>query len=51
MFGRSINAYRAEEPFDGKERDVPVGFGSAENQIYPDDDAVGESDFRALKGV
>ena len=50
MLGRSINAYRAEGRFDGGERDVPVGFGSAENKIHPDD-AVGESVFWVMNKV
>ena len=37
--GRSSNAYRAEDPFGDRESDVPVGFGSAEDQ-FPSDDAV-----------
>ena len=35
--GQSSNAYRAEDPFDGGNSDVPVGFGSAEDQNHPDD--------------
>ena len=49
--GHSSNAYRTEDPFDGGESDVPVGFGSAEDQHHPDDDPMGESDFGVLKGV
>ena len=32
-------------PFDGRESDVPVGFGFAEDQNHPNDDSMGESDF------
>ena len=46
----SNNAYRAQDPFAGGENDVPVGFGSAEDQFYPDD-AMGESDFGIIKAV
>ena len=49
--GRSSNGYTAGDTFGGRESDVPVGFGSAENQIYPDNDAVRESNFRSSKGV
>ena len=49
--GQRSNAYRAEGPFGGGESDVPVGFGSAEDQNHPDDDPLGESDFGVLKGV
>ena len=48
--GRSSNAYKAEGPFWRWRSEVPVDFSSAENQIHPDD-AVGESDFQAIKGV
>ena len=36
--GRSSNAYRTEDPFDGGESGVPAGFGSAEDQIHSEDD-------------
>ena len=49
--GQSSNAPRAEDPFDGGESDVPVGFGSVEGQNHPDDDPMGESDFGMLKRV
>ena len=49
--GQSGNAYRADNPFDGGESDVPVGFDSVEDQYHPDDDPMGESDFGVLKGV
>ena len=48
---RSSNAYRADDSFDGGESDVPVGFGSVEHQIHPDDHCVAESDFGILKGL
>ena len=48
--GQSINDYRAEDPFGCGESDVPVGFGFAEDQFYPDD-AMGESNFGGIKGV
>ena len=48
---RSRNAYRSEDPFGGGESDVSVGFGCTEDHIHPNDDAVGESDFRATKEV
>ena len=40
-----------KDPFDGGESHVPAGFGSVEDQNYPDDDPMGESDFGVLKGV
>ena len=43
--GQSSNAHRAEDPFDGGESDVPVGFGSTEGQNHPDDPMLRESDF------
>ena len=49
--GQRSNAYRAENPFDGGESDVPVGFGSAEDQNHSDDDPMGESDLGVLKEV
>ena len=49
--GRSSNAYRVEDPFGGGESNVPVGFGSAEDQNHPDDAPMGESDFGVLEGV
>ena len=49
--GLKNNSYRVEGPFGGEEGDIPVDFGSAENQIYSDDDTLGESDFGAMKGV
>ena len=49
--GRSNNAYRAEDPFSGGESDVPVGFGSEEDQFHSDDDVVSESDSGALKRI
>ena len=49
--GRSSNAYRAENPLDDGKSDITVGLGYAEDQIPPVDDAVGESDFRLIKGV
>ena len=48
---RSSNARRLEDPFDDRERNVPVGFGSVEDRNHPDDDLMGESDFGVLKGV
>ena len=44
------NAYRAKDPFGGGESYIPVGFGSAEDQFYPDDD-VRKSHLRELQGV
>ena len=49
--GRSSNARRSEDPFDDGESDVPVIFGSVEDRNHPDDDPMGESDFRVLKGL
>ena len=49
--GRSSNAYRADDPFGGGESDVPVGFGSAEDQNHPGDDPMSESDCGVLKVV
>ena len=50
--GQSSNAHRTEDPYDGGESDVPVGFGSVEDLNHPDDDPMGESaDFGVLKGV
>ena len=50
--GRSSNARRLEDPFDDRESDVPVGFGSVEDRNHSDDDdLMGESDFGVLKGV
>ena len=49
--GRSNNARRSKDPFDGGESDVPVKFGSVEDRNHPDDDLMGESDFGVLKGV
>ena len=37
---RSSNAYRAKDPFDGGESDVPVCFGFAEDQKHPYDDSM-----------
>ena len=48
--GQTSNAHRAEEPFGGGESDVPVGFGSVEDQNDSDDDPTSESDFGNLKG-
>ena len=45
---QSSKAYEAEDPFGGRESDVLVGFGFAEDQILLD--TVGESNFEALKG-
>ena len=49
--GRSSNAYGAEGPLGGGERDVPIGFGSEKDQNHSDDDPMSESDFGVLKGV
>ena len=50
--GQSSSAHRPEDPYDGGESDVPVGFGSEKDRNYPDDDPMGESaDFGVLKGV
>ena len=40
-----------EEPFGDEESNVSAGFGFVEDQINPDNDAEGESDFGAIKGV
>ena len=49
--GRSSNAYRGEDSFDGGENDVPVGCGALQDQIHPNDDYVGESNFGVVKGL
>ena len=49
--GRSSNAYRAENHLGDRKSDATVGLGYAEDQIPPVNDAVGESDFRFIKGV
>ena len=50
--GQSSNAHRAEDPYDGGERDVPVSFGFVEDLNHSDDDLMGEStDFGVSKGV
>ena len=50
--GQSSNAHRAEDPYDGGESDVPVGFGSVEDLNHPDNDPMGAfADFGVLKEV
>ena len=39
--GQSSSAHRAEDLYDGRECDVPVGFGSVEDRNH--DDPMGES--------
>ena len=48
--GLRSNACRVEDPFGGGKAEAPGDFGSAEDQIYPND-APGESDFGVMKGV
>ena len=49
--GQSNNSYRADNHLGDGKSDVTVGLGYAEDQIPHVDDAVGESDFRLIKGV
>ena len=50
--GQCRSARRTEDPYDGGESDVSVGFGSVEDRNHPDDDPMSEStDFGLLKGV
>ena len=48
--GQSSNAYRAEHPFGGGKSNVPVGFGSAEEDQNHPNDPISESDSGVLKG-
>ena len=50
--GQRSSAQRAEDPHNGGERDVPVGFGSVEDRNHSDDDPMGESaDFGVIEKV
>ena len=40
-----------EDPFGGGESGVSVAFGSAEDQIHPDEGTVVDSDFAVVKDV
>ena len=50
MLGLNSNTYRVEDPTRAGDGDFPSDFGSAGNQIHPDD-ALGEFNFAAMKGV
>ena len=49
----SLNSspYMVEDFFGFGEENVRIDFGSAEDQIYPHDDAHGESNFGVFRGI
>ena len=49
--GLNSNAYGAEDSFGSGEGDAPGGFGFAEDQLHPEENALSDSSFEAMKGV